>query len=115
MTAIEPFVIDLKPLARKRRKLDVSQRQLAEWIGGLTGGAISNYERGYRPMSLHTLVACAVALGVPQLDLFEVHAVKGTPVRPTAPLQATRTAAKPPSGPSTHDSAGEPGTTKGKH
>jgi hypothetical protein len=80
-----PFVISLKPLAIKRRRLDVSQRQLAEWIGGMTGGCISNYEVGCRPVPLSFVVAAAVSLGVPMLDLFEVLNVKGTAVRKDQP------------------------------
>lgn len=76
MTTVTPFRISLKPLARKRRRLDVSQRQLAEWIGGMTGGCISNYEVGIRSVPLSFLVSAARSLGVPMWDLFEVHDVR---------------------------------------
>jgi predicted transcriptional regulator len=77
MIQVQPFTISLAPLARKRKRVDVSQRQLAAWIGGMTGGCISNYEVGIRSVPLSFIVSAAVALGVPMLDLFEVHAVKG--------------------------------------
>jgi transcriptional regulator with XRE-family HTH domain len=62
-------------LARWRRKLDLRQVDLGE-LCGCTGSAISNYERGTRPIPLRVIVAAARGMGVPQISLFEVHDVK---------------------------------------
>ena len=74
------FLIDLRPMARRRRKLAVSQRGLGA-LCGITGSCVSNYECGRRPVPLAFLMAAARGLGTPAWDLFEVHEAKGTGVR----------------------------------
>lgn len=69
------FTIDLRPLARRRKLLNLSQRELGELVG-MDDSSICRFERNVRPMPLSILVACARELGTPIWDLFEVHDVK---------------------------------------
>jgi transcriptional regulator with XRE-family HTH domain len=61
--------LDFRPLAARRRASDTSQARLAR-ILGCSPSALSHWERGTRKMNAETLVAIAIALGVPMYDLF---------------------------------------------
>lgn len=53
-----------------RKKVGLSQDELARLLGATSGTKVSRYERFARTPTLETALACEVILGVPVADLF---------------------------------------------
>lgn len=70
-TPFSDFHLDFTPMGRRRRWLNLSQRQLANAIG-IHPVSQNRVENNRGEPSMRQIVAAAKALGVPVWELFEV-------------------------------------------
>ena len=82
-------------LRMHRRRMGLSQRQVASILGCRSGAKVSRYERFSREPALRAAIACEVLFGVPIRELFaDVYEEVERAVERRARAQARRLAAE---------------------